>query len=57
MWSVHPLDEKPARMSSSSNCLNEIKGLESLGTCKTLCSINVEPPGRLSSTMSILIIA
>ena len=57
MWSVHPHEEKAAQMSSSSSCLTEINGRESLGTCRTLCSTSVEPPGRLSSTVLIPIIA
>ena len=35
----------------------EINGLESSGTCRTLCSTRVEPPGRLSYTVPIPIIA
>ena len=57
LWSVPPLDENPARMPASSSCLTEIKGLESSGTCRTLCSTSVEPPRRLSSTVLIPIIA
>ena len=57
LWSVHPLDEKPARMPASSSCPTEINGLESSGTCQTLCSTKVEPPGRLSSTVPIPMIA
>ena len=57
LWSVHPPDEKPAWMPASSSCPTEIKGLESSGTCQTLCSTKVEPPGRLSSTVPILMIA
>ena len=57
LWRVHPLDEKPARMSSSSSYPTEINGLESSRTCRTLCSTNVEPPGRLSCTMPIPILA
>ena len=57
LWSVHPPDEKPARMPASSSCPIEINGLESSGTCRTLCSTSVEPPGRLSSMVSIPIIA
>ena len=53
LWSVHPPDEKLARMRSSSSCSTEINGLESSGTCQTLCSTSVEPPGRLSSTVLI----
>ena len=57
LWSVHPPDEKPARMPASSSCPTEINGLESSGTCQTLCSTSVETPGRLSSTLPIPIIA
>ena len=57
LWSVHTPDEKPTRMPSSSSCPTEIKGLESSGTCWMLCSTNVEPPGRLSSTVPIPIMA
>ena len=42
---------------SSSSCPDEMNGVESSGTCQTLCSTNVEPPERLSSTMLIPIIA
>ena len=57
LWSVHPPDEKPARMPASSSCPTKINGLESSGTCRTLCSTRVEPPGRLSSTVPIPMIA
>ena len=57
LWSVHPPDEKPARMLASSSCPTKINGLESSGTCRTLCSTRVEPPGRLSSTVPIPMIA
>ena len=53
LWSVHPPDEKPARMSSSSICPTKIKDLESSGTCQTLCNTNVEQPGRLRSRVTI----
>ena len=56
-WSVHPPDENPARMPSSSSCLAEINGLDSSRTCRTLCSTSIEPPGRLSSTVLIPIMA
>ena len=55
LWSVHPPDENPIRMPSSSSCPTEINGLDSSGTCRTLCSTSVEPPRRLSSTVPILI--
>ena len=45
------------RMPASSSCPTEINGLESLGTCQTSCSTKVEPPGRLSSTVPIPMIA
>ena len=57
LWSVHPPDDNPARMPSSSSCPTEINDLESSRTCWTLCSTSVEPPGRLSSLASILIMA
>ena len=57
LWSVHPPDDNPTRMSASSTCPTEINGLESSGTCWTLCSTSVEPPRRLSSTVPIMIIA
>ena len=57
LWSVHPPNEKPTRMPSSSSSLTEINGLESSGTCQTLCSTSVEPPGRLSSTVPIPMMA
>ena len=57
LWSVHPPYENPTRMPSSSSCPTEIKGLESSGTCQTLCSTSVEPPGRLCSMVPIPIIA
>ena len=50
-------DEKPTWMPSSSSYRTEINGLESSRTCRTLCSTNVELPGRLSSTVPISIIA
>ena len=56
LWSVHSLDENLTQMLSSSSCLIEINGLESSGTCQTLCSTSVEPPGRLSSMVPISII-
>ena len=55
--SVHPPDENLTRMSTPSSCLTQINGLESSGTCQTLCSKSVEPPGRLSFTELIPIIA
>ena len=57
LWSVHPPDENPARMPSSSSCPTEINGLESTRTCRTLCSTSVEPPGRFSSTVLIPMMA
>ena len=57
LWSVHPPDKKPTRMPASSSCPTEIKGLDSSGTCRTLCSMSIEPPERLSSTVAIPIIA
>ena len=48
LWSVHPPDENPAQMPTSSSCPTEIKGLQSSGTCQTLCSTSVEPLGRYS---------
>ena len=51
LWSVHPPDENPARMSASSSCPTEIMGLESSGTCRTLCSTSVEPPDSDYGTM------
>ena len=57
LWGVHPLDEKPIGMSSSSYCSTEIKGLESSSTCQTLCSINVEPSGKLSAIVPMPMIA
>ena len=57
LWSVHPPDEKPTRMTSSSSFPTEINYLESSGTCHTLCFTNVETPGRLRFMISILIIA
>ena len=57
LWSVHPPDENLARMPSSSSCLTKINGLESSGTCQTLCSTSVEPPRRLTSTVPIPMIA
>ena len=56
-WSVHPPDENPTRMPSSSSCPTEINGLESSGACQKLCSTSVEPPRRLSSTVPIPIMA
>ena len=53
LWSVHPPDENPAWMLSSSSCPIEINGVESSGMCQTLCSTIVEPPRRLSSTVPI----
>ena len=56
LWSVHPPYEKSAWMSSSSSSPTEINGLESSGTCRTLCSTSVEPPGRLVTIVPIVII-
>ena len=51
LWSVHPPDENPTRMpSSSSYPTQRFNGLESSGT---LCSTAVKAPGRLSSTVPI----
>ena len=62
-------DEKPIWIPSSSNCPIEINGLQSSGTCQTLCSTRVEPlgvmiqwcarvvPKRLSSTVPTPIMA
>ena len=44
-------------LSSSSSCLIEINGLESSGTCQTLCNTNVKPLRRLSSILPIPIIS
>ena len=57
LWSVHPPDENPTWMSSSSNFPIEINGLESSSTCQTLCSINVEPSGKLSAIVPMPMIA
>ena len=53
LWNVDPPNENPVGIPASSSCLTEIKGLESSGMCRTLCSTSVEPPVRLSSTVPI----
>ena len=57
LCSVHPPDGKPTWMLSLPNCPTEISGRESSSTCRTLRSTNVEPPARLSSTVSIPIMS
>ena len=53
LWSVHPPDENLSWMMSLSSCPTEINVLVSSRTCRTLCSTNVETPGRLSSMVPI----
>ena len=57
LWSVHPPNRSRHGCRLRQVGVIEINSLESSGTCRTLCSTNVEPPGRLSSTMLIPIIA
>ena len=57
LWSVHPHDEKSTRMPVSSSRPTKINGLVSSGTCRTLWSTKVEPPGRLSSIVPMPMMA
>ena len=59
LWSVHRPHEMSSPMSSSSSCPTEINAIDSsgYGTCRMLCSTNVEPARRLSSTVPITMMA